>query len=172
MKNSVTKTSEETIQEEHYTIIEEPGSQYVDQITPDDGSARSITGELISCVNGTNSEDTQQAVICNGTAVNTGKVSGVIKRFELFLKRPLQWIVCLLHLNEQPFRHLFDAFDGKTTGPTTFAGEIGKRIKKKVHQLRPVAFQAIPSGIPHMSPKVIIDLSTDQRYLQHVCEIC
>ena len=33
-----------------------------------------------------------------------------------FFERSLQWIVCSLHLNELPFRHLFDAIDGRTTG--------------------------------------------------------
>ena len=93
MKNSVTKTSEGTIQEERYTIIKEPSSQYVDHVTPDDGSAYAIASELFSCIIATNGEGTLQAVICDGTAVNTGRVSGVIKRLELFLERSFQWIV-------------------------------------------------------------------------------
>ena len=68
-ESSVTKISEGTIQKERYTIIKEPGSQYVDHVTPDarssrasqsvicdDGSARSIASELISCIIETNSE--------------------------------------------------------------------------------------------------------------------
>ena len=111
-----------------------------------------------------------QGVICDGTAVNTRRVSGVIKRLELFLERPLQCIVCLLHLNELLFRHLFDAIDGKTTGPATFAGEIGKQIKNKVHQLQLVSFQAVSSDIPQFSSQVVNDLSTDQRYLSEMCQ--
>ena len=48
MKNGVTKTSEGTIQEERYTIIKEPRSQYLDHVTRDDGSARSIASKLIT----------------------------------------------------------------------------------------------------------------------------
>ena len=45
----------------------------MDHVTPYDDSARSIASELISCIiTTTNSEDTLQAVICDGTAVNTG----------------------------------------------------------------------------------------------------
>ena len=91
----------------------------MDHVTPDDVSARSIASELITCIIATNSEHTLQAVICDGTAVNTGRVSVVLKRLELFLEKPHQWIICLLHLNELPFPFLFDAIDGKTTGPTT-----------------------------------------------------
>ena len=85
------------------------------------------------------------------------------------MERPLQCIVCLLHLNELLFRHLFDANDGKTTGPATFASEMGKQIKNKVHQLKLVTFQAVSSDIPQFSSQVVNDLSTDQRYL---CEMC
>ena len=120
--------------------------------------------------NTTNSLDTPQGVICDGTAVNTERVSGVVKRGELFLERPLQWIVCLLHLNEFPFHHLFDAIDEKTTGPATFAGEIRKQIKHKVHQLQLVTFQAVPSDIPQISSQVVNDLSTDQRCLCKICQ--
>ena len=119
-----------------------------DHVTPDDGSARSIADEIANCIVATNSLDTLPGVVCDGTAVNTGRVSDVIKRLELFLERPLQWIVCLLHLNKLPFHHLFDATEEKTTGPATFAGEIGKQIKKKLHQLQLVTFQAVPSDIP------------------------
>ena len=79
-------------------------------------------------------------------------------------------MVCLLHLNELPFRLLFDAINGKATGPTTFVGETGTQIKERVHQLRPVAFQTTPSDKPQMSPEVIQDLSIDQRYLYEVCQ--
>ena len=76
----------------------------------------------------------------------------------------------MLHLNELPFRHLFDAIDGKTTGPTTFAGEIGKQIKKAVHQLSPVSFQPISGDLRQLSPDIVKDLSADQRYLYEICQ--
>ena len=75
-----TKTREGTIQEEHYTIIKEPSSQYVDNVTPDDGSARSIVDKIANCITATNSLYTLHGVICDSTAVNTGRVSGVLKR--------------------------------------------------------------------------------------------
>ena len=86
------------------------------------------------------------------------------------LERPLQWIVCLLHLNKLPFHHFFDAIDEKTTGTATLAGEIGKQIKNKVHQLQLVTFQAVPSDILQISSQVVNDLSTDQRCLYEMCQ--
>ena len=60
-----TKTREAIIQEEHYTIIKELSSQYVDRVTPDDGSARSIADEIANCIVATNSLDILQGVICD-----------------------------------------------------------------------------------------------------------
>ena len=34
------------------------------------------------------------------------------------LDRPLQLLVCMLHLNELPLKHVFEFFDGMTYGPT------------------------------------------------------
>ena len=65
---------------------------------------------------------------CDGTAVNTGSNCGVISRMENYLERPLQYIICLLHLNELPLRHLFYAVDGRTAGPNEFCGDIGKSL--------------------------------------------
>ena len=69
-------------------------------------------------------------MFCDGTAVNTGRVGGIIKRIEMFLERPVQWIICLLHLNELPLRHLFDDINGKSSGPSTSTGEIGSQTKQ------------------------------------------
>ena len=79
----------------------------------------------------------------------------------------------MLHLNELSFRHLFDVIDEKLHAlyhNATFAGEIGKQMKEKVHQFRPVAFQAIPGDIVQMSPEAIKDFNSDQRYLDEICQ--
>ena len=78
----------------------------------------------------------------------------------------------MLNLNELPFRHLFDTIDGKTIGPTRveLLEKLVKQIQEKGRQLRPVAFQAISSDIPQMSPVVIKDMSADQRCLYEICQ--
>ena len=68
------------------------------------------------------------AIGCDGTVTNTGKFNGVIRTFEKRLQRPLQWIICMLHLNELPLRHLLNKLDGVTTGPSSHAGPIGKSL--------------------------------------------
>ena len=47
---------------------------------------------------------------------------------EKHLERPVQWLVCLLHANELPLRHLIEKLDGGTTGPNVFSGPIGSSL--------------------------------------------
>ena len=47
----------------------------------------------------------------DGTNVNTGAVRGVIHLMEVRLGRPMQWLICLLHANELPLRHLIQKLD-------------------------------------------------------------
>ena len=51
----------------------------------------------------------------------------MIKLLERELERPMQWLHCQLHLNEIPFKHVFELIDGKTSGPGSFKAEIGKK---------------------------------------------
>ena len=41
-----------------------------------------------------------KAVGCDGIVTNTEWKNGVISQLELFLGRPIQWLLCLLHTNE------------------------------------------------------------------------
>lgn len=64
---------------------------------------------------------------CDGATTNTGAEGGVITRFEILLRRALQWLICLLHFNELPLRHFTEEIDGKYSGPRDFAGP-GKQL--------------------------------------------
>ncbi|XP_050502649.1 uncharacterized protein LOC126881949 [Diabrotica virgifera virgifera] len=101
---------------------------------------------------------------CDGTVTNTGWKTGVIHTIEEKIKRPLQWGVCLLHLNELPFRHLFQTLDGETTGPKSFSGPIGSQLRN-CEKLPVVKFQIIDCEIPDIDSKI---LSKDQQYLLDV----
>ena len=48
------------------------------------------------------------------------RFDGVITLFEKYRGRKVHWSVCLLHTNELPLRHLFEKFDGPTSGKTFF----------------------------------------------------
>lgn len=153
--------------EEHISIIKEPGSVYVGYAVPSHGTAKGLESAIFQTVTGQlnmSLEDTL-AIGCDGTVTNTGKYGGVIRLLEKRLQRPLQWIICLLHLNELPLRHLFAKLDGTTTGPNTYSGAIGKLLDDC--EKRPViVFERIEGMLPDISN--VKDLSSDQRYLYDI----
>ena len=53
---------------------------------------------------------------------------GFLRRVELMIGRPLMWLICLFHMLELIFRALFFAIDGKSSGPESYKGPIGKQI--------------------------------------------
>ncbi|GBL75106.1 hypothetical protein AVEN_193281-1 [Araneus ventricosus] len=94
--------------------------------------------------------------------VNTGAFNGVIRRLELKLHRPIQWIICLLHFNEFPLRHLFES---KSSGPSSYTGDIGRNLKG-FEKLPLVAFNVNECELPGIDPT---NLSCDQKYLINIC---
>jgi hypothetical protein len=81
-------------------------------------------------------------------------------------------VVCTLHLNELPFRHVFVEIDGPTDSKNTFKGPIGK-ILPKVEELEfNPRFKKITEGpgLPTIAEEVANDLSSDQRLLLLVFE--
>ncbi|KAH9627845.1 hypothetical protein HF086_001741 [Spodoptera exigua] len=153
--------------EEHISIIKEPGSVYVRYAVPSHGTAKGLESAIFQTVTGQlnmSLEDTLP-IGCDGTVINTRKYGGVIRLLEKRLQRPLQWIICLLHLNELPLRHLFAKLDGTTTGPNTYSGAIGKLLDDC--EKRPViVFERIEGMLPDISN--VKDLSSDQRYLYDI----
>lgn len=148
--------------EEHYSLIQEPGSVYIGHVTPTSGSSEDIVTSIISYLSGRGISLEKLVVIgCDGTAVNTGWKNGLIRRIEIHLGKPLQWAVCLLHFNELPFRHLFQYLDGKSTGPKSLRGPIGEKLSGC--EKRPViGFKSIGCQIPTIDRSI---LSKDQQYL-------
>lgn len=105
---------------------------------------------------------------CNGTATNTGWKGSVIQYLENYLKRPLQWCVCMLHANELPLRHFFMSLDGSTSGPKEYTGPIGKQLAAcKSKPL--VSFCAVAGNLLELPDNIVKELSTDQKYLYEIC---
>ena len=87
-------------------------------------------------------------------------------QFESLLGRPLGRVVCLCHQVELPYRALFQSVDGKTTGPTTFSGPIGKSIAEDVHRLKIADCPVIQcSDFPEIPPATASSLSSDLKLL-------
>ena len=75
----------------------------------------------------------------------------------------------MLHFNELPLRHLFCHLDGTTSGPSTFTGAIGKALAN-CNKLPVVTYVSIlEPDFPDIGNDVLIDLSTDQKYLYEIC---
>ena len=93
--------------EEHILLVQEPGSDYLGHVTYSSGIACNTKQNVTDCVqvNGTNIQNLT-VVGCDGTAINTEYKAGVIRLIEQHFKRPVQWLVLMLHANEPPLRHL------------------------------------------------------------------
>lgn len=153
--------------EEHISLVKEPGSEYIDHVTPDGGTAAAISACMM---NSGLITETLLAVGCDGTPVNTGTNGGAIKLIEDSLNRPLQWLICMLHFNELPFRHIFKQLDGESAGPKAFKGKIGKKIGESVSVLPVVNFAPIPVDDVEKVYKQYtgLDLSKDQKYILNI----
>ena len=67
----------------------------------------------------------------------------------------------MLHLNELPLRHLFNALDGETSGPRSFTGSIGKQLHKYETKAT-ISFTPIEVDTISIDKA---DLSANQKYL-------
>lgn len=148
--------------EEHISMIQEPGGQYVGHVTPASGTGSEIAKCVLKYLEENDIDINElEAIGCDGTATNTGWKNGVIRNIEVTIQRPLQWFICLLHFNELPFKHLFEHLDGETTGPSSFSGKIGKLLPG-CEKLPVQNFEAIESEEISVNKA---DLSKDQQYL-------
>lgn len=105
------------------------------------------------------------AIGCDGAPVNTGVENGIVRRFEEFLGHPVQWIVCVLHLNELIFHRLFKFLDNSSCSPHGFASELGSKLSK-CETLKPVNFMRIKLDIERLPENIDRwQLTSDQKYL-------
>ena len=118
--------------EEHDAIVGEPFEFYITHVTPENGTGKNIAQAIYEVIEDTSMENKLNIIGSDVTATMTGKNSGCISSLENVLGRPLQWIVCLLHLNVLPLRHIFQELDGKTKGPDSFSGTISRQLNGKV----------------------------------------
>nr|XP_047125873.1 uncharacterized protein LOC124807716 isoform X2 [Hydra vulgaris] len=105
-----------------------------------------------------------QALGGDSTNVNTGWEGGVIQFVELKLNKRLNWLICALHTNELPLRHLIVELDGKTLSNNKWSGELGKLLNMVTDLDANKNFEKITLGEPPivLPGKILKDLSTDQ----------
>lgn len=156
------KSKPATVTEEHISVVNEPGSSYLGHVSPISGSAQNIKNALCSLLTEKHIDTSMiLAVGCDGTVTNTGSMGGIICLLEKEFGRHLHWVICQLHSNELPLRHLIEHLDGTTSGPRGFSGAIGKNLPS-CEQLPIVKYRAIGCVLPDIDKTQV---STDQKYL-------
>ena len=119
------------------TITTEPESQYFSHFQLTEKATKDRPASLIFC-----EEMLKEFRRCGGLLENlqvfgsdsenamSGQLGGVIKYFEQYLGRKVLYFVCLLHVNELPYKSSFRALDGKTKSATVYSGAIGGLLPK------------------------------------------
>ena len=159
-----------SIKEEHYVIVSFPNNTYIDRVMPETGKAADVANEILSIIANKNSASELQAVVCDGTVTNTRKRSGVIRKLEKSVARPLQWLVCLLHANKLPFRKYISAIDGGCTrGTSSSSGVIMSALDFDPKDSPISKFKAILGKVVEVNVEVKNNLSTEQKYLLRAC---
>ena len=160
-----------TTREEHFSIVIEPDSRYFDHVTPSSGSAKNINEEIMGCMQEKHADvATIAAICCDSTSVNTGSSGGVIRMIEKSLGKFLLWIICLVHINELPLRHLFCYLDDATTEPRAFSGKIGKALQD-CETLAVVNFNPTMTLDAFLFDFESLHLSSDQKYLAEIWQV-
>lgn len=108
VRDGVEKTVQKTGCEEHivYTAEGDHGGVYLTHsaIPPNKGTGLDLAVDLRDVIVGCGSEESVQAIVMDGTAVNTGWKTGAIACLERLLGFTVLWLVCFLHMNELPLR--------------------------------------------------------------------
>ena len=154
-------------EEEHISVSSEPGGKYVSHLTPAGGKGSDIAEVLVTYLTEHGVIGSWRIVGGDSTAVNTGVDNGCFVLIEDALGRRLFRVVCTLHLNELPFRHVFVFIDGPTDSKNTFKGVIGKLLPKVEELEFNPRFKKVTAGpdLPTILEEVANDLSSDQRLL-------
>ena len=151
-----------TTLEEHYVIVGEPEGFYLDHFSPPNGNDQALALHIHSTIKDTELEQKHVFI--------TGHTNGLIAALERLLKRPLQWVICLLHHVELPLCHVFTALHGSTTSSDSFGAPIGKKVGELVSTWPMEEFKSIPNQhFPILPSETINDLNTGQYYAYRIC---
>lgn len=154
--------------EEHIAFVQQPNSFFIGHKAVKVGTAKAIKESIIELLTDKSIPINEiKAIGCDGTNTNTGHNGGVIRLLEVEWEKPMQWNVCMLHLNELPFRALLEKLDGAYTSKGTLSGPIGKKLNE-VETFPVVAFEKIDFHCNILNDDSV-SLSTDQKYLFDMC---
>lgn len=175
LKRATNRYYPSVISEEHYTITQEPAGKYLHHFSPSDFQS-SVKGAIpkpakriaLGLYDWLESHDAQKSLqVIGGDSTNTitGWQGGAIAHLEKLLGQKCMWLICMIHLNELPLRHLIENMDGKTLSADKFKGEIGKLLPKVDQFSINYNFKALPDedDLIHLPEDIVKTLSTDQQ---------
>lgn len=157
----------ELVKVEYIVIVKQPGDNFVASIPAKSGStAAEIFKSMKDYLEQNNIYlKNVVAIGCDGAPVNTGVLNGIIRHFENFLNRPLQWIICLLHLNELIFHRIFAFLDSSSISPHSYSSELGQQLLS-CETLKPIKFNRVELDIGELPENIDSwKLTGDQLYL-------
>lgn len=112
----------------------------------------------------------------DGEMTNTGSWNGIVRRLEEHLDRPLQRVVCLIHMNELPLKRVMQQLVGKSSGTRSYHGKLGGLIEKdNLETLELVHFTPVKEAESYFPifredyRTKTLKLRTDQDYLYQMC---
>lgn len=157
-----------TAMEEHITMVGQPGDRFLGHLAPSGRDAVTISDAIFDFVVDNGYEEELEVVGGDSTVTNTGHKGGIINLIEKKKGRRLLIVVCNLHCNELPLRHLIKARDIHTLSNNKFGGPIGELIGGDVEKMAfNPHFKRIKNDgpkLPALPPEVVKDLSNDQQY--------
>jgi hypothetical protein len=163
------------VKKEHYTVCDANG-KFLFLFTPepatkDNPHAKIIATHIYNWLVKLGLDKTICGVGGDSCNVNTGWKGGAIHYLEELLGRKLNWIVCDLHTNELPLRHLIITLDGKTLSNNRWSGPLGQMLDDAPDLSVNKKFKKIDcTPLPQLKPEVLKDLSTDQAYAYKIHE--
>lgn len=155
--------------ENHIAVTSEPDGQYRFHFTPGPSDknknkpAKVMAQELHSWLVENGIDETVLVLGGDSTNEMTGWSGGAIAWLEQLLERKCFWVVCNLHTNELPLRHLIIVLDGKTSSKDGFSGPIGKKLSEVNSLKRNTNFEAITGtkDVIHIPEEALKKMSTD-----------
>ena len=182
-KTKVLTRNEETgkyhpdvISEEHYTMTQEPEGKYIHHFTPtnyfnyskpekENKPAKRTARGAFDWINSHDAKDSLVVIGGDSTNTITGSENGVLTSLEKLLGHKCCWIICMIHTNELPLKHLIRNLDGDTCSAEKFSGTIGKLLSNVNNISVNYNFKAISDGedLIDLPETTIKSLSTDQH---------
>ena len=156
--------------EDHYAMLEEPGSIFLGHQVPFSGHGISLGLQFHRFLKAMGWDGSLMVAGADGCKVNTGHKEGALVYLEKLLGRPLHWFICMLHMCELPWRAIVRELDGGTSGPSSLKGPIGSTFAEEdLSELEVVGFSKIPNpDFPVVAEEDGYELSKDQDFLLRI----